>query len=125
MMKILNRLSYDIKNQIKKDKDDQVQHKASLIMNETNTTKKWKLFKNFTDSGRTNNKIGDIMDLDNVRQSDDQAKANAFAERLRKSHSYPTSATFDRECEQDINTAYLDIAHLHVPSFALSEEDTS
>ena len=113
--KILNRLSYDIKNQVKKDKDEHDRNKASAVMNEKNPTKKWKLFKTFTGQGDKNNKIGDIIDLNNIRQQDDQSKANAFAEKLKKSHSYPASANFDNVCELDINNAYQQLQPIYTP----------
>lgn len=115
--KILNKLSYDIKNQIKKDKDTHDKRKASAIMNESNPTKKWKLFKAFTSGGKNCSKIGDIIDLDNVRQTDDLAKSNAFAKKLNSSHSYPISISFNDECEKDILEAYSNLLHLNTPSF--------
>ena len=123
--KILNRLSYDIKKQIKRDKDTHEQRKASAVMRETNPTKKWKLFKNFTGGGNKGVKIGDIIDLDNVRQTEEQAKSNAFAERLKISHSYPISSTFDIECEQDVKISYSSLEPLSTPSFILSDDGFS
>ena len=113
--KILNRLSYDIKNQIKKDKDSFENERANAVMRETNPAKKWKLFKNFTGQNNKNNKIGDIIDLNNIRQQDNQAKANSFAEKLKISHSYPSSPNFDAACEQNINSAYFKLMPLHTP----------
>ena len=82
LRKILNKLSYDIKSSIKRDMDKYDNRRAMAILHENDPSKKWKLFKNFVNKGKTSNRIGDIIDLNGNRQSDDLSKSNAFAEKL-------------------------------------------
>ena len=115
LRKLLNKLSYDIKNSIKKDTDLHENRRAVAVMNEKDSSKKWKLFKCYANNGNNVNKIGDIVDIGGLRKSDDQDKANAFAEKLKISHSYPSSPDFDRICEADVTASYNVLDHFLSP----------
>ena len=115
--RILNKLSYDIKNQIKKDTDNNDKKRASAIMHETDPSKKWKLFKAFTSKGESKIKIGDIIDSEGCRQTVNDAKANAFANRLKNAHAYPSSPSFNTECEKDILEAFDNLSLHNHPTF--------
>ena len=117
LRKILNKLSYDIKNSIKRDKDNDDNLKSIAILKESNPTKKWKLFRNFVGNSSNGGRIGDIVDLDGNRQTEDQSKARAFANKLRKSHAFPESDDFNEICKSDVTNAYNTLAPFFTPSF--------
>ena len=117
LRKILNKLSYDIKSSIKRDMDKYDNRRAMAILHENDPSKKWKLFKNFVNKGKTSNRIGDIIDLNGNRQSDDLSKSNAFAEKQKKFHSFPISPEFDETCRNDVTTSYKQLEPLFSPTF--------
>ena len=75
------------------------------------------LFRSFTGNDMKGERVGDIIDLEDNRQTDDQGKANAFANRLRESHAFPELANFSDICKDDLNEAYNALSHFFTPAF--------
>ena len=100
---ILNDLSKEIKKAIKRDRDEQDMLKAESIMNEADSGKRWTKFKIFTGTAQTQQIPGTIFDENGHAHQDDFSKAEGFASKLERSHSFPTAANFDEIFRESVD----------------------
>ena len=100
---LLNKLNRDIKISIKKDCDAADSIKADDIMGEKNQAARWRKFKDFHCSANLDQGCS-FKGIDGNMASTEEEKAKAFADRLKLSHSFPSSVNFDDNFCQEVET---------------------